>query len=306
MKYRRLGSTNLRVSVIGMGTWQFGGEWGKDFSQDEADRMLGRAKELGINLVDTAECYGDHTSETLIGNYLARTGRREDWVIATKFGHHFKGLNDRDTVYDPADVVKQLNGSLRALRTDYVDVYQFHSGNDEQFNTPGLWEALAEQKRMGKVRHLGISISSTRENLNQTEAAPGKGAEVIQVLYNRLDRGPEQRVLPACRRLDLGVLARVPLASGYLSGKYKPGAQFTPSDVRSTQDRQKVDEKLREVQRIARDEVPAGADMARWALAWCLRHEAVTSVIPGCKDLKQVEANAAAAELVASDHPQAA
>jgi len=306
MKYRRLGSTNLRVSVIGMGTWQFGGEWGKDFSQDEADRMLARAKELGINLVDTAECYGDHTSETLIGNYLARTGRREDWVIATKFGHHFKGLNDRDTVYDPADVVKQLNGSLRALRTDYVDVYQFHSGNDEQFNTPGLWEALAEQKRMGKVRHLGISISSTRENLNQTEAAPGKGAEVIQVLYNRLDRGPEQRVLPACRRLDLGVLARVPLASGYLSGKYKPGAQFTPSDVRSTQDRQKVDEKLREVQRIARDEVPAGADMARWALAWCLRHEAVTSVIPGCKDLKQVEANAAAAELVASDHPQAA
>jgi len=98
----------------------------------------------------------------------------------------------------------------------------------------------------------------------------------------------------------------VPLASGYLSGKYKPGAQFTPSDVRSTQDRQKVDEKLREVQRIARDEVPPGVDMAKWALAWCLRHEAVTSVIPGCKDLKQVEANAAAAELVASDHPQAA
>jgi aryl-alcohol dehydrogenase-like predicted oxidoreductase len=306
MKYRRLGSTNLRVSVIGMGTWQFGGEWGKDFSQDEADRMLARAKELGINLIDTAECYGDHTSEALIGNYLARAGRREDWVVATKFGHHFKGLNDRDTVYDPADVVKQLDGSLRALRTDYVDVYQFHSGNDEQFNTPDLWETLAEQKRLGKVRHLGISISSTRENLNQTEAAPGKGAEVIQVLYNRLDRGPEQRVLPACRRLNLGVLARVPLASGYLSGKYKPGATFTASDVRSTQDRQKVDEKLREVQRIAREEVPAGVDMAKWALAWCLRHEAVTSVIPGCKDLKQVESNAAAAELVEPNHPQAA
>jgi aryl-alcohol dehydrogenase-like predicted oxidoreductase len=268
--------------------------------------MFDECRRTGINLIDTAECYGDHTSETLIGNYLARTGRREDWVIATKFGHHFKGLNDRDTVYDPADVVKQLDGSLRALRTDYVDVYQFHSGNDEQFDTPGLWETLAEQKRLGKVRHLGISISSTRENLNQTEAAPGRGAAVIQVLYNRLDRGPEQRVLPACRRLDLGVLARVPLASGYLSGKYKPGATFTGTDVRSTQDRQKVDEKLREVQRIAREEVPPGVDMARWALAWCLRHEAVTSVIPGCKDLKQVEANAAAAELVEAGHPQAA
>jgi aryl-alcohol dehydrogenase-like predicted oxidoreductase len=305
MKYRRLGSTGLRVSVIGMGTWQFGGEWAKDFSQGEADRMLTRAKELGINLIDTAECYGDHTSERLIGDFISRCDDREDWVIATKFGHHFKGLNDRDTVYDPPDVVRQLEASLRALRADYVDVYQFHSGNDEQFNTPGLWETLNEQKRLGKVRHLGISISSTRENLNQTEASPRIGAEVIQALYNRLDRGPEERVLPACRRLDLGVLARVPLASGYLSGKYKPGATFSPADVRSTQDRAKVEQKLREVQRIAREEVPPGVDMAKWALAWCLRHEAVTSVIPGCKDVKQVESNAAAAELVNDDHPQA-
>jgi aryl-alcohol dehydrogenase-like predicted oxidoreductase len=305
MKYRRLGSTKLRVSVVGMGTWQFGGEWAKEFSQGEADRMLGRAKELGINLIDTAECYGDHTSERLIGDYISRHGGREDWVIATKFGHHFKGLNDRDTVYDPADVLRQLEGSLRALKTDYVDVYQFHSGNDEQFNTPGLWEMLGEQKRLGKVRHLGISISSTRENLNQTEASPRIGAEVIQVLYNRLDRGPEQRVLPACRRLDLGVLARVPLASGYLSGKYKPGAKFSPADVRSTQDQEKVQQKLREVEQIARQEVPPGVDMAQWALAWCLRHDAVTSVIPGCKDLRQVESNAAASQLVSDDHPQA-
>lgn len=298
MKHRRLGSTDLRVSVIGMGTWQFGGEWGKDFSQDEADRMLSRAKELGINLIDTAECYGDHVSETLIGNYLSSRRDRADWVIATKFGHHFKALNDRDTVYDPVDVVKQLDRSLRALRTDYVDVYQFHSGSDEHFETPGLWETLNEQKRQGKVRHLGISISSTRENLNQVEAAPKVGAEVIQVVYNRLERGPEQNVLPACRRLDLGVLARVPLASGYLSGKYKPGAKFTASDVRSTQDPQKVDDKLKEVERIAREEVRPGKDMAKWALAWCLRNDAVTSVIPGCKDLGQVEANASASALV--------
>lgn len=305
MKYRRLGSTGLRVSVIGLGTWQFGGEWAKDFSQGEADRILDRAAELGINLIDTAECYGDHTSERLIGDYLARRRNRDRWVIATKFGHHFKGLNDRDTVYDPPDVVRQIEASLKALRADYVDVEQFHSGNDEQFDTPGLWETLQDQKRRGRVRHLGVSISSTRENLNQTEAAPTIGAEVIQVLYNRLDRGPEQRVLPACRRLDLGVLARVPLASGYLSGKYKPGAKFSSNDVRATQDPQKVEEKLREVQRIAREEVPPGVDMAKWALAWCLRHEAVTSVIPGCKDVKQLEANASAAELAADDHPQA-
>lgn len=305
MKYRRLGSTGLRVSVVGVGTWQLGGEWGKDFSADEVDRMLGRAKEVGINLIDTAECYGDHVSERLIGEAVARRGDRADWVIATKFGHHFKGHNDRDTVYDPADVVKQLDASLRALRTDYVDLYQFHSGSDEQFNTPGLWETLAKQKQAGKVRRLGVSISSTRENLNQTEAAPGVGAELIQVLYNRLERGPEERVLRACRRLDLGVLARVPLASGFLSGKYKPGATFKPGDVRADQDRQKVEAKLREAERIRREEVPPGVDMAQWALAWCLRHEAVTSVIPGCKDVTQVEANAAAADLMPDDHPRA-
>ena len=91
MKYRRLGRTNLRVSVVGLGTWQFGGEWAKDFSQGEADRIIDRAADLGINLIDTAECYGDHTSEAFIGNALARRGDRDKWVIATKFGHHFLG-----------------------------------------------------------------------------------------------------------------------------------------------------------------------------------------------------------------------
>src|SRR2546423_11610306 len=142
MRYRRLGSTNLRVSVIGLGTWQFGGEWGKDFSQDDADRILDRAADLGINLLDTAECYGDHLSERLIGSRLARRRDRADWVIATKFGHHFKGPGERDTVYDPADVLRQLEGSLRALRTDSVDVYQFHSGSDNEFATARLWETL--------------------------------------------------------------------------------------------------------------------------------------------------------------------
>ena len=305
MRYRRLGSTNLRVSVVGLGTWQFGGEWAKDFAQDDADRIIARAADLGINLIDTAECYGDHLSEQLIGNAISRRGDRDKWVIATKFGHHFKKPGDRDTVYDPADVRSQVDGSLRALRTDYVDVNQFHSGSDAEFNTPGLWDTVNDLKRQGKIRHLGVSISSKRENLNQVEASPRIGAEVIQVLYNRLDRGPEERVLPACAKLDLGVLARVPLASGLLSGKYKPGTRFPPGDVRAAEDPQRLNERMKEVERIAREEVPAGVGMVSWALAWCLRHDAVTATIPGCKDVKQVESNAAAADLAADDHPLA-
>ena len=302
MKYRRLGKTNLNVSVIGIGTWQFGGEWGKEFSQAEADAMFDRCREVGIDLIDTAECYGDHTSERLIGNSIRRD--REKWIVATKFGHHFHGFLDRTTIYDPPDVLQQLEASLKALQTDYVDLYQFHSGDNNMFQTPGLWEMLWKQVEAGKVRHLGISISPN-DNMFQTERASSVHAEAIQVIYNRLDRKPEQALLPECQKQNLGVLARVPLASGFLSGKYKPGAKFNPSDVRSTHDQQKTEARLREVEQIQKNEVPPGVDMAQWALAWCLQHPAVSCVIPGCKDVKQVSENAAAADLamVREDHP---
>ena len=306
MKYRRLGKTGLRVSVVGVGTWQFGGEWGKRFTQQEVDRLLGRAKELGINLIDTAECYGDHVSETLIGRSIKKD--RQDWIIATKFGHKFHGNFERTDHWSPNEVVQQLEASLKALGTDYVDVYQFHSGGDDAFDQDELWEMLDQQVKAGKIRHLGISISSKTENLYQTQRATEVGAGVIQVVYNRLDRRPERRVLPACIEQDLGVLARVPLASGFLSGKYQPGAQFTNrDDVRSLHDKREVQENLRLVQEIQRDEVPEGVAMAPWALAWCLQHAAVTCVIPGCKTVEQVEVNASAADLdlVSDDHPQA-
>src|SRR2546423_1607290 len=106
MKYRRLGKTGLFVSVIGLGTWQLGGEWGKDFSQDEVDRMFDRARDLGLNLIDTAECYGDHTSEALIGNAIRRD--RGKWVVATKFGHKFLGPLQRSEPRSPGDVSQQL------------------------------------------------------------------------------------------------------------------------------------------------------------------------------------------------------
>jgi aryl-alcohol dehydrogenase-like predicted oxidoreductase len=300
MQYRRLGKTELVVSVIGIGTWQFGGEWAKAFAQDEVDRMFGAARDLGINLIDTAECYGDHVSERLVGAAVKRD--REKWIIATKFGHHFHGYMERTTVYAPEDVRKQLEASLKALQTDYIDLYQFHSGNNEMFQTPGLWEMLGEQVKSGKVRHLGISVSPN-DNTFQVDRASEVGAETIQVVYNRLDRKPEQAVLPSCQRQDLGVLARVPLASGLLSGKYKPGTQFKEGDVRSTHDQQKTQERLKEVERIAASEVPKGVGMAQWALAWCLQHDAVACVIPGCKNVEQVESNAAGANLARKDHP---
>lgn len=305
MKYRRLGKTGLEVSVIGVGTWQFGGEWGKAFTQREVDKLLGRAKELGVNLIDTAECYGDHLSERLVGEAIK--GEREEWIVATKFGHKFHENFERTDLWSADEVLKQLDASLEALQTDYIDLYQFHSGSDAVFDNEELWTMLNDQVQAGKVRHLGISIGSN-DNLHQTARASEVGAGAIQVVYNCLERAPENRVFPACLEQDLGVLARVPLASGFLSGKYKPGDTFTEEDdVRSRREHDEVQRKLEEVARIREEELPAGVDMAPWALAWCLQHAAVTCVIPGCKNVEQVESNANAAGLqfVRDDHPQA-
>lgn len=304
MQYRRIGTTDLDVSVIGLGTWQFGGEWGKNFSQKEVDAILNEANAQGINFIDTAECYGDHLSERFIGDYLKRN-KREDWLIGTKFGHHFHQAFERTRHWDPDDVLKQLDQSLKSLKTDYIDLYQAHSCTDEEFNNDALWTMLDKQKQAGKIRNIGISLR-TNDEPYQVESAREVGVDAIQIVYNRLDRAPESEVFPIAEKEQLGVLARVPLASGYLSGKYKPGAQFDPTDVRSRRDKEEQLSKLKEVEKIMQTEVPENTSMATWALAWCLQHPAVTTVIPGCKNPEQVISNAAAANLssVSPNHPQ--
>jgi len=314
MRYRRLGGTGLQVSVIGLGTWQFGGEWGKDFTQSEVDQLTGRAGELGVNLIDTAECYGDHLAEALVGRAIRRD--RDRWIVATKFGHRFhpdraaQAGADPGSVrtghWSPAEVAAQLDASLRALSTDYIDVYQSHGGSDADFATPGLWEELDRQVQAGKIRHLGVSLDPG--DAARAARAQAVGAGVVQVTYNRLNRAAEDSVLPAAAGQGLGVLAREPLANGFLSGKYRPGSRITtPGDWRSSQDAADVDARLARVEQIATSEVPAGVPLARWALAWCLQHPAVSAVIPGSKTIEQLEGNLAATalDLVSPSHPLA-
>ena len=315
MKYRQLGNTGLRVSVIGVGTWQLGGEWGQRFTQRDVNRLLGRAGELGVNLIDTAECYGDHLAEALIGGGIHQ--QRADWVVATKFGHQFhpealrqagrSPVQVRTDYWKPTEVVGQLEASLRALRTDHVDLYQMHSGANEVFDRHDLWEALHQQVAEGKIRHLGVSLGGG--DIRQARRARQVGADVVQVGYNRLDRSAEQGVLPACLEQDLGVIVREPLANGYLSGTYRPGGWVTAADDwRSGHDPAEVQRKLEMVEELRRTEVPEGMTMAQWALGWCLRHPAASCVVAGSKSVQQLEANAAAADLdlIRDDHPRAA
>ena len=305
MKYRTLGSTGMKVSVVGIGTWQLGGEWGKIFEQSEVDAMFDAARSLGINLIDTAECYGDHLSESLIGKAIARD--RKGWIVATKFGHKFHKNFERSEPRSPRDVREQTEKSLKALRTDYIDLQQYHSWGDAQFFNDDALAELHMLKDEGKVRHIGNSVGSN-QNVNQISASKWRSIETIQLIYNRLDPSPESTTFPICIEQKLGVLARVPLASGFLSGKYKPGAKFDEVDPRSHWKDIHSDERLRKVEEIKQKEVPPGTDMATWALAWCLRHPAVTCIIPGCKNVEQVRKNAECvklASLVRDDHPQA-
>jgi aryl-alcohol dehydrogenase-like predicted oxidoreductase len=307
MKYRILGKTNLKVSVIGLGTWQYGGEWGRDYTQPDVTAILKKTIDCGINFIDTAECYGDHTSERFIGQALKELGARDRFVIATKFGHKFHAPFNRSEPRNPADVEKQLEESLAALQTDRIDLYQYHSWGDSDFENDAVRTTLDKARKAGKILHLGNSIGASGQS-TQVERSTHHNVEAIQLIYNRLSRTPEDTVFPVCERLRLGVLARVPLASGFLSGKYKPGATFPPSDIRSRREQADNDAKLAEVEKIEKLEVPAGVPMAQWALAWCLKSPAVQCVIPGCKSPEQVEHNAAAAHLdiVDAKHPWAA
>jgi len=301
MQYRTLGKSGLRVSVVGIGTWQYGGEWGVEFTQPTVDAIFEKGRELGVNLIDTAECYGDHTSEAFVGNAI----QRDKWIVATKFGHVFHGPFNRTDERSAKDVRLQVTGSLSALKTDYIDLLQYHSVRDIEFKDADVRDELAKLVAEGKVRFIGNSIGSasiSAEGHNaQAELSAQFNVTALQVIYNRLDRRPEEggprSVFATAKDQNLGILARVPLASGLLSGKYKPGAVFPAGDVRAKWKDPRLDEKLEQVQQIAGTEVPAGVDMASWALAWCLKNPVVTSVIPGCKSAKQLEQNAAAAAL---------
>jgi myo-inositol catabolism protein IolS len=305
MKYRILGKTGLQVSVIGLGTWQFGGEWGRDFSQADATPILARALESGINFIDTAECYGDHLSERLIGQALKDLGARDKFILATKFGHHFVRNFERTEPRTGPQVQKQLDDSLRALQTDHIDLYQYHSWRDEEFLSDEVRAVLEHARADGKIRHIGNSLAASTRTTLQLEKSKPQHVEAVQIVYNRLQHDAEDHLFPVAERLHLGVLARVPLASGLLSGKYQVGAKFPPNDVRTQWQADGMDQRLEEVQKIASHEVPAGVPLARWALSWCLRNPAVSCVIPGCKSPAQVQDNACAADLADPKHPWA-
>jgi len=299
MKYRILGKSGLKVSVISLGTYQYGGSWGKEYSQKDVDSIFAAAEEAGINFLDTAECYGvDNHAERLIGRAIE--GKRDKWLVATKFGHERKEPQKNSPAWEVSQIQNQLETSLRLLKTDYIDLYQFHSGPDEIFDNDEIWTMLDKEKAKGKIRHLGISLNRTKSDNEayQTLNALKVGAEVIQLKYNRLERDAEEKILPAAEKMGLGVIGRVALASGMLSGKYQSINEFSSAESRAKKYKPELIKKLQqEIEEIIKNELPENVLLSQYALAWVLSNPAISCVIAGCKSAEQVKINAATVDL---------
>ncbi len=297
MHHRTLGRTGLSVSEIGFGAWGLGRRQWIGAEDSESIVALSRAADLGINFIDTALAYGEGHSERLVGR-LVQT-RREPLHVATKVPpKNMTWPAARHTPVDevfPADhVVRCTETSLKNLGLETIDLLQLHVWTDE-FASQGDWLAAVEKlKEQGKIRHFGISLGEHTPE-NGIRAVEAGLVDTVQVIYNIFDQGPEDRLFEACRKRNVGVIARVPLDEGGLTGKVTPDTRFPEGDFRNQYFRgERRREVFERVQRIAADAGVPLDGMTDLALRFALSHPAVSTVVVGMRSVAHVTANAAA------------
>ena len=302
MHYRRLGRTGMMVSEIGFGGWPIGGQrWGSVEDEDSL-RALQRAFDLGVNFYDTADVYGHGHSEELIGQ--AFLSKRPNVLIATKVGVDFYAGEPARHNFAAEYIRTALERSLERLRTDYVDVLQLHNPPQKLAKDAAVWETLADLRKEGKARFLGISARTVNDALAYLKAADAghehsrEFGDTLQVAFNLLDQEAAARgVFVEAYRQDWGVISRVPLASGMLTGKYAGDHYFPPDDFRAMWSPGRVKETARRVEAARFLVKPPVQSMTLAALAFVLSQEAVSTVITGAKTDAQVEENTQAPEL---------
>jgi aryl-alcohol dehydrogenase-like predicted oxidoreductase len=298
METRRLGKTGRNVSVVGLGTWQLGADWG-NVDPAQARDILAASVEAGVTFFDTADVYGDGRSEQVIGSFLADNPGL-DITVATKMGRR---LEQRPENYNLANFREWTDRSRRNLRTDCLDLVQLHCPPSAVYSNDELYDALDTLVADGAIRNYGVSVERTDEAL---EAMRHEGTATVQIIFNAFRLKPLDRVLPAARAAGVGIIARVPLASGLLSGKYSKDTAFAQNDHRNfnrTGSAFDVGETFSGVDyeqglQAAADFgqlVPDGASTAQGAIAWIAAQDGVSTVIPGARSVEQATANALAA-----------
>jgi aryl-alcohol dehydrogenase-like predicted oxidoreductase len=305
MQYRTLGNTGIRVSEIGFGGWAIGGSadasgtplgWGKT-NDDESLAAIRRARDLGVTFFDTADSYGFGRSESLLGIVLSR--KRQDVVIATKVGVVRDAGAALKKDFSKQHIFQAIDGSLRRLRTDYVDLYQAHNPTIEKLQREEIQEAMERLQEIGKIRYWGVSISTNEEGIEIINRGWG---HALQVLYNILNQSPASELFPLAKQKGYGIIARVPLASGLLTGKFRSGSTFAADDVRQNFLTQKrLEEALPRVDEVRAIIGGSVRSLAEAALQFVLANDAVSTTIPGARNARQVETNVAASEARLSD-----
>ena len=306
MRTVKFGKTGMEITPIGFGAWAIGGggwaaAWGPQ-DDDEAVGAIRRAVELGVNWVDTAAVYGLGHSEELVAQALKSVPDSERPYVFTKCSLVWDGEGDISNVLEKDSVKRECEESLRRLQTDVIDLYQIHWPRPDEYIEEG-WEALVELKDEGKVRHIGVSNFDVSQMERIGEIAP---VETLQPPYNMLNRGVEEEILPYCKENDIGVIVYSPMRSGLLTGKMTPERVANlPSDDwrRNAQDFQepRLSRNLELVELLEEIGADHGFSPGEVAIAWTLRHPAVTAAIVGGRRPDQVDGIIGAAELRLSE-----
>jgi aryl-alcohol dehydrogenase-like predicted oxidoreductase len=300
MNYRDLGRTGFKVSEVSLGAWQIGASWG-NVTDDDAIRVVHSALDNGINFIDTADVYGDGRSERFIAQVLKE--RKESAIVATKAGRRLSPHIAAG--YNRENLTAFIERSLQNLQRETLDLIQLHCPPTEVYYQPEVFEILDDLKRSGKILHYGVSVERVEEAIKALEFPD---VETIQIIFNPFRQRPRDLFFPLTQLRKVGILARLPLSSGLLSGKITRETKFGADDHRNFNrhgeqfDRGEtfsgidLDVALAAVEEI-RKLLPPGVSMANFALRWILDHPAVSCVIPGARNETQVAENAKASSL---------
>ena len=301
MRYRTLGKTGFQVSEISLGTWQVGGRWGEPFNETTAEALLHGAIDSGINLIDTADVYSAGASEAAVGRVVR--ARSERVFVATKCGRRIQPHVNAG--YTVAALRRFVEASLENTGLDTLDLIQLHCPPTEVYYRPEIFELFDRLRDEGKIRHLGVSVEKIEEALKAIEFP---NVATVQIIFNMFRQRPAELFFEQVKRLDVGVIARVPLASGLLTGMYSAATQFGAQDHRHFN---------REGAAFDRGETFSGVDyerglaavtelkalfagdapLAHWALRWILMFDQVSCVIPGASRHEQLASNLQAGAL---------
>ncbi|WP_324721722.1 aldo/keto reductase [Salinimicrobium sp. HB62] len=295
MKYRILGKTGLKISEISLGTWQVGGKWGSGFDDKNADRIINSAIDKGVNFIDTADVYENGLSEAAVGRVVR--SRSEKIYVASKCGRQINPhTNDG---YKPEVLTKFVEDTLKRMGLETLDLIQLHCPPTDVYYRPEIFETFERLKQQGKIQNLGVSVEKVEEGIKAMEY---DNVATIQVIFNIFRQRPKERMLVEAKEKNVGIIARVPLASGLLTGKFSEDTPFDKDDHRNFNRNGEAFDKgetfagvdyetglkaVRELEKI----FPKSLNLAQVALQWILQFEEVSCVIPGASRPEQVESN---------------